>query len=81
MLYLTPTGANFATDRVSTDFDVEDFPESRKRMKPWEVRNAEDATTRRTHLLQWMRAVSEFKKQAVNGNSLPLTPSWQSRKR
>jgi hypothetical protein len=81
MVYLT---RDFTVDNVPVDFDVEDFPESNgektKHMKrPWEVRNAEEATTRRTHLLMWMKASSEFKKQAVNGMSLPLTPKWQSR--
>lgn len=81
MTYIYQTGAGFAIDRVASDFDVEDWPEGKKKMKPWEVRNAEDATTRRTHLLRWMKAVSDNKEEAVNSSTLPLTPKWQSRKR
>lgn len=82
MVYLASVGANFAMDVVPSKFDVEDWAENTKKMhKPWEVRNAEDATTRRTHLLQWMKAVTDMRKEAVNASSLPLTPAWQSRKR
>lgn len=74
-------GANFAVDTVSTNFDVDEWPETKGNMKPWEVKNAEGATTRRTHLLRWMKAASAMEGNAVTDDSLPLTPDWQSRKR
>jgi len=82
IVYLnTASRADFSVDTVPDNFDVEDWPETKSEMKPWEVRNAEDATTRRTHLLRWMQAASKFSSRAVNEKSLPLTPDWQSRKR
>lgn len=82
MVYFGTGGAGFAVDGVPTDFDVDETEgELHNTMKPWEVRNAEDATTRRTHLLRWMKASSKFQARAVNDSSVPLTPDWQSRKR
>jgi hypothetical protein len=81
IVYLNTSGANFAVDSVPTDFDVDNWGEKEDHMDPWEVRNAEDATTRRTHLMRWMKAASKFHSRAVNEKSLPLTPDWQSRKR
>jgi hypothetical protein len=85
MVYFGQSGAGFAVDNVPTDFDVDDDDDEGQElhidMKPWEIRNAEDATTRRTHLLRWMKASSKFQARAVNDSSVPLTPDWQSRKR
>jgi len=81
IVYLGTNGAGFAVDNVSSNFDVDQWGEKQQEMKPWEVRNAEDATTRRTHLLRWMKASSKFQARAVNDSSVPLTPDWQSRKR
>ena len=81
MVYFGTNGAGFAVDTVSSNFDVDQWGEKHQEMKPWEVRNAEDATTRRSHLLRWMKASSKFQARAVNDSSVPLTPEWQSRKR
>jgi hypothetical protein len=81
MSYLYTAGANFAVDAVPDNFDVDQWPEHKSNMKPWEVKNAEGATTRRTQLMRWMKAVTENQKSAVHGGSLPMTPTWQSRKR
>lgn len=78
MLYL---GRNFQVDRAKGAWDVEDWAENKNKMKPWEVRNAEDATTRRTHTLMWLKAASGWQEKMVNDRSIPLTPKWQSRKR
>ena len=80
MLYLSG-GAGFALDRVASDFDVEDHPEKKKSMKPWEVENADLANQRREFIMNWMKAVSANKEEAVNSKSLPKTPAWQSRTR
>ncbi len=72
---------NFQVDRATGAWDVEDWAEGKDKMKPWEVRNAEDATTRRTHMLTWLKAASGWQERMVNDRSLPLTPKWQSRKR
>lgn len=83
MVYLN-TGAGFAIDTVRGNFDVDQWEAEHSEMKPWEVRNAEEATTRRTHLLQWMRAantINKSEKNVVDEKSVPLTPDWQSRKR
>jgi hypothetical protein len=81
MIYLSG-GAGFAIDRVASDFDVEDVPDStKKKMKPWEVENADLANQRREFILKWMRSVSSNKEEAVNSKSLPQTPAWQSRTR
>jgi hypothetical protein len=73
-------GKDFAVDVVSGNFDIEHW-EKHSKMKPWEVTNAENATTRRTHLLRWLKAASANSPNAVMDNSIPLTPKWQSRKR
>ena len=73
-------GANFSVDKVPMAFDVEWWDE-RKKMKPWEVGNAIDATTRRTHVLQWLKAAGAHSKKAVNEKSIPITPDWQSANR
>ena len=83
MVYLN-TGAGFAIDTARGNFDVDQWGAEHSKMKPWEVRNAEEATTRRTHLLQWMRAsntINKSEKNVVDEKSVPLTPDWQSRKR
>jgi len=80
MLYLSG-GAGFALDRVASNFDVEDYPEKKKSMKPWEVENADLANKRREFIMNWMKAVSANKEEAVNSKSLPKTPAWQSRTR
>lgn len=81
MIYLG-SGAGFASDRVATDFDVENYTEAdKKKMKPWEVQNADLANQRREFILNWMKAVSANKEEAVNSKSLPQTPAWQSRTR
>ena len=83
MVYLN-TGAGFAVDTARGNFDVDQWGAEHSKMKPWEVRNAEEATTRRTHLLQWMRAantINKSEKNVVDEKSVPLTPDWQSRKR
>ncbi len=74
-------GANFSADQVPTDFDVEDWPESKNKMRPWEINNAIDATTRRTHVLQWLKAAGANSKKAVSEKSIPITPDWQSANR
>lgn len=73
-------GKDFAIDVVSSNFDVEHWDEHSK-MKPWEVKNAENATTRRTHLLQWLKVAGANSPKAITDTSIPLTPKWQSRKR
>jgi hypothetical protein len=82
MVYAT---RDFAVDDVRGDFDVEDYesedPEDRKKMKPWEVENAEEANRRRNHILQWLKAAGANQSKAVTDKSLPLTPEWQSRTR
>lgn len=73
-------GKDFAADVVSSDFDIE-WWDAHSKMKPWEVTNAENATTRRTHLLQWLKAAGANTPNSVDDGSIPLTPKWQSRKR
>jgi hypothetical protein len=80
IVYLGTNGAGFAVDNVSSNFDVDQWGEKQQEMKPWEVRNAEDATTGRTHLFRWLNASRHFQARAVNDSSVPLTPDWQSRK-
>lgn len=77
LLYQT---RDFSIDRATGNWDVEDF-EDRKKMKPWEVRNADGADERRQHVLTWLKAASGWQERMVNDGSLPLTPKWQSRKR
>ena len=74
-------GANFAVDQVEADFDVEDWAEDKDQMGPWEVTNAIEATTRRTHVLQWLKAAGAQSKRAVSEKSIPITPDWQSKNR
>jgi hypothetical protein len=50
-------------------------------MGPWEVNNAIAATTRRTHVLQWLKAAGANSKRAVSEKSIPITPDWQSKNR
>jgi len=71
---------DFATDVVSTNFDVEDWGEKRGNMKPWEVRNAENATSHRNRVMAWLKAAVN-REEAVNDKSLPFSPKWQSRTR
>ena len=80
MLYLSG-GAGFSLDTVESDFDVENYPADKKKMKPWEVENANLANQRREFIMNWMKAVSANKEEAVNSKSLPQTPAWQSRTR
>jgi len=79
--YLNTSGANFAVDKVPTNFDVEDWPDDKDRMGPWEVNNAIEATTRRTHVLKWLKAAGGQSKRSVGEKSIPITPDWQSRNR
>jgi hypothetical protein len=81
IIYLRVSGANFAVDQVPTDFDVEDWAEDKDQMGPWEVNNAIAATTRRTHVLQWLKAAGANSKRAVSEKSIPITPDWQSKNR
>lgn len=81
MVYMSTSGANFSMDVVPTDFDIENWAEKKNDMLPWEVRNAKDATTRRTHLLKWLKAAGANSKEAVNDKSIPITPGWQSANR
>lgn len=81
MVYVT---RDFAVDAVGADFDVEDYDsseEEKKRMKPWEIENAEEANRRRNLILQWLKAAGGNQSKAVTDRSLPLTPEWQSRTR
>jgi len=78
MVYAT---RDFAVDDVVGDFDVEDWSETRKKMRPWEIRNAEEADSRRGLVLQWLKAAGGNQSKAVTDRSLPLTPEWQSRTR
>jgi hypothetical protein len=78
MLYLARSGAGFAIDTVSSNFDVEDYPQKRKEMKPWEVKNALLANERREFVLQWLKAAGANTNNSVTNDSLPLTPGWQS---
>jgi len=81
MVYST---RDFAVDEVRGEFDVEDYEpsqEEKKRMKPWEIRNAEEANSRRDHILRWLKAAGANQTKAVTDRSLPLTPEWQSRTR
>jgi len=78
MVYTT---RDFAVDDVTGDFDVEDYPEQHKKMRPWEIQNAEEANSRREHILQWLKAAGANQRKAVTDKSLPLTPEWQSRTR
>ena len=81
MVYVT---RDFAVDAVGADFDVEDYDsseEEKKRMKPWEIENAEEANRRRNLILQWLKAAGGNQSRAVTDRSLPLTPEWQSRTR
>lgn len=78
MVYVT---RDFAVDAVGADFDVEDYDsseEEKKRMKPWEIENAEEANRRRNLILQWLKAAGGNQSRAVTDRSLPLTPEWQS---
>lgn len=79
--------AGFQTDKVPSDFDVEDFPEddewSRDRKDlgdKWEVANAAAARERRETVLRWLKAASGNQLNAVNDKSLPMVPGWQSEK-
>lgn len=73
-------GRDFSVDDVVGDFDVEDYSseEEKKRMKPWEIKNAEEANRRRNLVLQWLKAAGGNQSKAVTNRSLPLTPEWQS---
>ena len=74
-------GRDFSVDDVTGDFDVEDYDsseEEKKRMKPWEIENAEEANRRRNLVLQWLKAAGGNQRRAVTDRSLPLTPDWQS---
>lgn len=81
IVYLNTSGANFAVDAVPTNFDVDNWGEKEGHMDPWEVVNARDATTRRTHVLQWLKAAGANSKRAVSEKSIPITPDWQSANR
>lgn len=78
MLYAT---RDFQVDRATGDWDVEDHEQDKKKMKPWEVKNALAAEGRRELVLTWLKAVSGWQERMVDDRSLPLTPKWQSRKR
>ena len=78
MTYVT---RDFAVDRIATDFDVEDYPEERKRMRRWEVENADGASTRRESVLAWLRAAGAMSRRSVSKSSIPKVPAWQSRER
>lgn len=79
---------DFAVDVVDVDFDVEDYGEGgedgdyrKKEMKPWEVKNAEEAERRRKSILLWLKAAGANSKKAVKDTSIPEVPKWQSRVR
>jgi hypothetical protein len=78
MVYLARSGAGFAIDTVSSNFDVEHYAQKRKEMKPWEVKNALSANERREFVLQWLKAAGANTNNSVTNDSLPLTPGWQS---
>jgi hypothetical protein len=81
MLYFTASGAGFAVDTVSSDFDVDQYDgESKNKMKPWEVRNALQANERRESVLRWLKAAGGGNR-SVNNKSIPMTPDWQSEER
>lgn len=70
---------DFAADAVEADFDVEDYDS--EEMKPWEVRNAEEAERRRKSILLWLKAAGANSKNAIKDSSIPEVPAWQSRVR
>lgn len=70
---------DFAVDAVSSEFDVEDY--NSDEMKPWEVRNAEEAERRRKSILLWLKAAGANSKKSVKDSSIPEVPAWQSRVR
>lgn len=78
-------GKDFQVDMVRGDWDVENFngddPDSRKRMRPWEVKNALAADQRRNDILRWAKAGFLGMKEVMTDKSLPLTPDWQSKTR
>lgn len=78
MLYAT---RDFSVDDVDVEFDVEDYPEERRKMRPWEVRNAEGAAERRDLVLAWLKAAGANTRRSVTRSSLPMVPKWQSRDR
>jgi len=81
MLYFAGSGAGFAVDTVSTEFDVDQYDgENKKKMKPWEVRNALQANERRESVLRWLKAAGGGNR-SVNNSSIPMTPDWQSEDR
>ncbi len=83
MLYFSAFGAGFAVDTVDADFDVDEYdsdPEDRKKMKPWEVRNALAANERREMVLRWLKSAGAGEK-SVTDKSIPKTPDWQSEER
>lgn len=70
---------DFAVDSVSSEFDVEDY--NGDEMKPWEVKNAEEAERRRKSILLWLKAAGANSKKSVKDTSIPEVPAWQSRVR
>lgn len=72
---------DFAVDAVSSEFDVEDHDYDSEEMKPWEVRNAEEAERRRKSILLWLKAAGANSKKSVKDTSIPEVPKWQSRVR
>lgn len=71
-------GKDFQADVVKGNWDVEDF-DSKKKMKPWEVKNALSADERRNDILRWAKAGFLGMKEVMTDKSLPLTPKWQSK--
>jgi hypothetical protein len=70
---------DFAADTVQSDFDVEDY--NKDEMKPWEVKNAEEAERRRKSVLLWLKAAGANTGKSVTDTSIPKVPKWQSRTR
>jgi len=79
--------AGFQVDVIPVDFDVEDYKKSddqewsrdRKDLgSSWEVKNAMAAQKRRQTVLRWLKAAGSNQLGAVNNNSLPKVPGWQS---
>lgn len=73
-------GRDFQVDVVTGDWDVEDF-EDGKKMKPWEVENADYANKRRNDIIRWAKSGFLGLPEVITDKSIPLTPKWQSRKR